>query len=522
MAAVATGPPWSFLRAEPTWAQAADLLDQAHAEGRMSGLDWLRLRNACSVGRRHPDLLPELVSEIVAYGPAAAARPSGQRQLEGPAHAHHDLEHGQVRLGTVVSHHKNPPSYVNRPFGLNMDVLRTSLVVIGPPGSGKTRSFAKPVVEHLVIQALANAASVVVVDPKGDDFDIPGWFDHTIDVNNPTAGFSLYGGATDADQAADRLASALLPATSGDKAYFIDSSKNALYWVLEAFTQAFGRWPRVRELLGALRCDTGVLNNIKAALGQKKLIDDYWPYIEQRKAQAATRVDPAASLIERFSLLDRPSLVRLFDETRPCFEMRQINSPSRVRVVLAESQYPEASKFLARLVISQFVQVTSAPDTNRAIFKGFVCDEAGPFVDDYVSRALQKVRSNNAGLTLLAQSLGDFPPDLLDTIMGSAGCRALFGGTGPRDAEYFSKLWGSEEISDLSHSTSRTMSVTETPLGEPVLRESVQYGTTVRHVERAIWSPGEIVNSIPAGHCITSVATSNGHRSPPLLVNLRT
>lgn len=44
------------------------------------------------------------------------------------------------------------------------------MLVVGPPGSGKTRRFAVPVAEHLCLRALANQAAVVVIDPEGDDF----------------------------------------------------------------------------------------------------------------------------------------------------------------------------------------------------------------------------------------------------------------------------------------------------------------------------------------------------------------
>jgi hypothetical protein len=44
---------------------------------------------------------------------------------------------------------------------------------------------------------------------------------------------------------------------------------------------------------------------------------------------------------------------------------------------------------------------------------------------------------------------------------------------------------------------------------------------STRKVERPLWSPAEIINDIPPGHALVSLARSDGHRTPPVLVNLR-
>lgn len=43
----------------------------------------------------------------------------------------------------------------------------------------------------------------------------------------------------------------------------------------------------------------------------------------------------------------------------------------------------------------------------------------------------------------------------------------------------------------------------------------------MKKVERDLWSPSEIVNDVPPGHCLVSLARPNGERTPPVLVNLR-
>jgi hypothetical protein len=44
---------------------------------------------------------------------------------------------------------------------------------------------------------------------------------------------------------------------------------------------------------------------------------------------------------------------------------------------------------------------------------------------------------------------------------------------------------------------------------------------TAREVERYVWSPSEIINAIPPGHALISLARPDGIRVPPTLVNLR-
>lgn len=379
--------PWDYLRGSHP--AACEQLDRFWGAGQLTDVDVARL---LSGSRRLDD--HQLAGALVESGPLALLHSSGQRGLP-TRFARHNLATGQVRLGRVQPDSRCDLS-VTGDFAVDRDVLRTSMLVIGPPGSGKSRSVAVPIVEHLSLSALAGDASVVVIDPKYDDLDQPGLFDIHIDPLVPTIGFSLFGASVSADMAADRLASAMLPPkVSDDKSYFMDASKNALYSCLEPFLYGYERWPTIRELLALLRADKTAADQLRSRLkgeegrAMKALL-------QTRMAQAAGRHDPAASLLERFALLDRPVFRRLFDFDGEKFSMDKINSPIRVHVALPEAEYPDASRILARLVVSQFVSVTSSSRTNRSIFKGLVIDEAGRYVDDYVARGIQRVRSNNA------------------------------------------------------------------------------------------------------------------------------
>jgi hypothetical protein len=511
--------PWESIRtAHP---RLAAQLDDLAASADFNDVDRARLTNAIRGQVTNPPGLERLAQAIERNRSAALVHPSQQRNLPGQRFARHNLLAGQVRLGEVVPDHRGDFE-ITGDFGIDLDVLRTSLLVIGPPGSGKTRGIATPIVEHLSLAALAGKASMVVVDPKGTDFAYDGWFDVTIDPLNPTCGFSLFGGSRTADVAADRLASALLPpAVSDDKAYFIDASKNALYACLAPFEAAYERWPTVPELLGLLRAEQSSIDRVKERLkgpGAKEMK----ALLDTRKNQTLRTADPAASLVERFALLDRPALRRLLDHPGPTFQMRDLNRPVRVRVSLPEAEYPDASRILARLVVSQFVQITSSSETDRSIFKALVIDEAGRFVDDYVARGVQKLRSNNAGLVLLSQTMSDFPIEVRATVFGSTGCKAVFGGIDPQDADVFSRWFGDQYVNETTISRSAQSGTQYNQRGMPDGRSNSQTsGYSIRRVERARWTVSDIITGVPAGHALISLARSNGTRVGPVLVNLR-
>lgn len=520
----APAPPWEWLR--PHDPSAAALLDRLWPTEEMSDVDRARLATALDQAADDEALRAELIAELHELGPAAASHNSGQRDLPGERRAEHNLATGQVRLGRLAADARNVRTIGSGHFGVDTDCLRTSLLVVGPPGCGKTHGVAVPIAEHLVLQSLANRASVLVIDPKGDDFDFEGWFDHTIDPTDPDTGFDLYGGASTPEEAADQLSSALLPAgVSADKQYFMDASRNTIYACLDLAWKTVQRWPSLQELLRLMRMDEGDKQTVNNFVGGKAADTPAGKeFIARRRRQAAGKVDPAASAAERLSLLDRPNLHRLFDPPKKehKFSMGDINRPIRVRLALPEARMPETTRILARLAMAQFTHVTSSPETNRGIFKGLLVEEAGRFIDDYTARALQRVRSNNAGLVLLTQSLGDFPDELLPTVFTSAGGKFVFPGIDPDGAEQFSRFWGEQEVSEFTRTRTRSASTSYDNWNLPTGRTKSQ-SIGVQHSKRmeALWSPGELSAEIPLGHCVAQLSRSNGVRTPPVLVNLR-
>nr|WP_257137685.1 ATP/GTP-binding protein [Streptomyces sp. st115] len=515
---------WPELRAAG-WTDAADALTAEVRTGRMNDVDVARLRHAWTLATRRPDRLAPLTEAVLRTGGAAALHPSGDRDLPRRT-ARHDVLTGQVRIGRCADDPHNP--YVRRGTGLALEpaLLGTSLLAVGPPGSGKSARLIRPVVEALALRALAGQAAVLAVGGAGAPLGPDDAFDVVVRVGHPGSAhdIDLYGGTTDPDEAAVVLAEGLV----GDVGS-LDSRRAAtvLAQLLGPYHAAHGHFPSVPELRELLDGTPAALAGLRATLeaaGHHAMVRE----LDARSRQAGGPGDPAPALADRVALLDRPAFTGFFatgPDARP-FSLRALGQhPLRVRVDLPERGHAEASRLLTRLLLAQFTAITAAR-TDTTLFACLVLDDATHAVTAETVRGIRRLRSVNAGAVLALRTVDDVPEALHTPLLGAVGCTAAFSGITTWDGKRFAEAWGKEwvETREVAQHTvfadqpfTRALhALRKLVTGKAVTTDAV----TVRQVERERWSASELAYAVPAGHAVIRLANVEGEHAPPLLVHL--
>ncbi|MFB7911766.1 ATP-binding protein [Kitasatospora sp. NPDC056076] len=514
--------PWDGLRQGGAFEAAARL--EAEAVG---DVDYVRIQRAWESAQADPAFVPAFTEQVAARGAAAFAHPSEARELPGRVRRH-DLLLGQVCLGVAQDVPKNPLNHRAADFALDPAVLGTSLLAVGPAGTGKTARLGRPVAEALCLQALAGTACAVVVGAADADLGPDSWYDVVIAPGDQASvyGLDLYGAAQDPDEAAARLADALLPDELTARA---ENARTALQQVVGPFHAAYRRYPGVRELRALLGGEPDALAALVKALGTAGRLAAYERDLEYRERQRGRADDPGALLADRLGLLERPAFEGAFatDGTgRPPFAMRVLDHPLRVRVKLPERSHPEAARMLSRLVVGQFVQAAGARE-DRSLFAGLVVDDASAALDSGTVRGLQRMRGANAGAVLLLRTLVDLPEALRAPLFGAVGCRVAFPGIAPWDGRLFSEAWGTHLVQEtaVTHTPDTSGGVVRRAgrLGRKALSGTTAQteSVTTRDVERLRWSPSDLAHALPAGHAVVSLTAVSGEQVPPLLVDLR-
>ncbi|MFH9403362.1 ATP-binding protein [Streptomyces sp. NPDC017638] len=519
---------WPQLRQAGAHEVAERLAVEAKA-GLMRDVDHARLSRAWQGVRSGRHSLATFTGAVLKDGAAACPHPSGARDL--PArHARHDLLTGQVRLGTTADDPRNPYHYRGAGLALGPDLLGTSLLAVGPAGSGKTGALVRPLAESLCLQALAGRTSVVVVGAAGAGLGPAESYDVVIRVGHPDSVYDLdlYGGTTDPDEAAAILAEALVgdlvdPHPGSDSR----RSTTVLAQLLGPFRAVHGRFPSVPELRQLLDGAPGPLAALRKALtdaGHASLLRE----LDARERQLAHPGDVGSVLADRIALLDRPAFAAFFDtsgQSRP-FSLRALDHPVRVRIDLPQRGHADASRILARLVLAQFTASVTVRE-DRSLFACLLLDDASGVVTPEAVRGIQRLRSANAGTVLTLRTLDDVPRPLRGPLLGATGCRMALSGLTPWDGQDFAEVWG-KEWTETRDVTDRQI-IAETPAGKAVhmLRRVITgqaptaRAVTVRQVERERWSASELAHGVPPGHAVLSLTTVQGEHAPPLLVDLR-
>jgi hypothetical protein len=519
---------WNQLRAAGAVDAADRLVADANA-GLMRDVDHARIMRAWQGVRSGRHSLATFTGAVLKDGAAACLHPSGERDLPGRL-AQHDLLTGQVRLGATANDPRNPYAYRGTGLALGPDLLGTSLLAVGPAGSGKTGSVVWPVAESLCLHALAGRAAVVVVGAAGAGLGPADAYDVVVRVGNPESVYDLdlYGGTTDPDEAAAILAEALVgdladPHPGGDSR----RSTTVLAQLLGPFRAVHGRFPSVPQLRQLLDGAPGPLGELREALqqaGQESLLRE----LDARERQLGHPGDVGGVLADRIALLDRPAFAGFFDtsgQTRP-FSLRALDHPVRVRIDLPERGHADASRILARLVLAQFTASVAVRE-DRSLFACLVLDDATGVVTPEAVRGIQRLRSANAGTVLTLRTLDDVPRPLRGPLLGATGCRMALSGLTPWDGQDFAEVWG-KEWTEARDVTDRQI-IADSPAGKAwhAVRRVITghaptaRAVTVRQVERERWSASELAHGVPPGHAVLSLTSVRGEHAPPLLVDLR-
>lgn len=524
---------WPQLRAVGAVDAAERLAAEARA-GLMRDVDHARIARAWQGVRSGRFSLATFTRAVLQEGAAACVHPSGERDL--PARlARHDLLTGQVRLGTTADDARNPYAYRGAGLGLGPELLGTSLLAVGPAGSGKTGTVVRPIAESLCLHALAGRAAVVVVGAAGAGLGPADAYDVVVQIGNPESVYDLdlYGGTTDPDEAAAVLAEALVgdlaePHQGGDTR----RSTTVLAQLLGPFWAVHGRFPSVPELRqlldGAPRPMAALRKGLEDS-GQESLLRE----LDARERQMGNPGDVGGILADRVALLDRPAFATFFQsagsdssgQSRP-FSLKALDHPVRVRIDLPQRGHADASRILARLVLAQFTASVAVRE-DRSLFACLVVDDATGVVTPEAVRGVQRLRSGNAGVVLTLRTLDDVPRPLRGPLLGAIGCRMALSGLTPWDGQDFAEVWGKEWI-EARDVTDRQI-IAETPAGKALHavrrvitgKAPTARAVTVRQVERERWSASELAHGVPPGHAVLSLTTVTGEHAPPLLVDLR-
>ncbi|MFE9170196.1 ATP/GTP-binding protein [Streptomyces kebangsaanensis] len=505
--------------------QAADLLAAEVADGRMNDVDCARVERMWDQVREE-GRPAAFTDTVLRQGGAAWTHPSGARDLPGRT-ARHDLLRGQVRLGRWKPGERGPHAYEGAGAAVDPDTLGTSLLLVGPPGSGKTRHVTGPVTEALALQALTGRCAVVAVCAAGTPLGPDSAYDVVVRIGDPASVHDLdpYAESDDPDEAAAFLAEALVGDldTVGNQ-----SAATALAQLLGPYRAVHGRFPPLPVLRELLEGEPGALAALRAGLAA----DEHAVMrreLDARMRQARSAADAGPALADRLALLDRPVFAEFFGggtgDSRP-FSLRAVaHHPLRVRVDLPERGHEEAARLISRLVLAQFHTVVR--DTRRPHFACLVLDDATGTVTAESVRRVQGLRSQNAGVVLALRSVADVPEALHGPLLGAVGCRMALAGVTTWDGGRFAHAWGTEWVETkevakhtvFAHQpmTRAIHALRKLVTGRAVTTDAV----TTRQVERERWSASQLAHEVPPGHAVLSLTTVRGEHAPPLLVDLR-
>lgn len=444
-------------------------------------------------------------------------------------------------------------NFLPAPYLLSSKILQTNLIIVAPPGKGKTGSIFHPLIHYT-----RNIKGVsIFFDSKGNDFN-PALFDYNFDLRDPAHSIkiNLFSGESPA-QAGERLSDALIPELGEDKQYFSNIAKDAMATLVSSHFACFNKMPELYQLVEYLtyssqleRLQTKVLETLK---GERKAdglllvagINRIIKLIESKNDYLGT----LATAIAPF-LMGPVAKLLVANPTANSYTIEELlKKPGLVRLGLGVADNPRIAPILGRLFLAQFTFAVLSPGCNAKLLKLAAVDEAHNFITSSIAKGMAHARSNKAGYVLAVQALSQIEEKgrpLLNTIFAVSGTKIVMAGVGDEDAERFSKTFGevelpyvthsqsSSQISGKSRSASRTSghelefftggSGTEhrssTGQSRTSLTNSVSgEGSNQQLRLRRLFLPSEI-RSLPLRYAIIEASDAQGQRWPAQIVNM--
>lgn len=358
------------------------------------------------------------------------------------------------------------------PYWLNLNILRTGLIIVAPQGSGKTASIFKPLRNFMErsgsMGIFYDVKSSENTNGTGTDFPA-NLFNLNFDAaRSDSIKLNVFSGQTPA-QAGERLAEALIPDLGGDKAYFSNNAKSAMATIVACYHAIYKVFPTLVQILSFLS-DTETLEDLNGQLTLRLGKTNF-----QEAFRLSTLLRRVINLSENKSTDTLGSLATALDPlitdvaarllvTNPepgAFSIEELlKEPRLVRLALPVANNPRIYPIIGRLVLAQFTYAVLSPECNRSIFKLIAVDEARFFITDNVANGMAQARSNNAGFALSFQTLTQVRDEtLLDNIFANAGSKLVMGKVSDKDAERYSRLFGTIELPYVSHSHNQNQGI---------------------------------------------------------------
>ncbi len=344
-------------------------------------------------------------------------------------------------------------------FTLGIEHLRTHLIVVAPPGAGKTTSILVP------IFALSQRqdAAVLVFDAKGDGRDwSPGWFDRTFDLSNPARSMplNLWSGQSPR-QMGEQLGEAIIDLTS--LPYFLDSARLALAGLSAAHYAVHRHMPSLRDLLIYLQTTTR-RHDLIADLGRAgyAATSDEALDVARIDTLAESKNDPLGNIINALTPLARGVVADIVRTDGTGYRVDELlQQGQRVRLVLPVADYPRLAPIIGRLVLAQFTNAVLSPRCRRDQLKMVIVDEAHNFITPAIAKGMAMARANLGSYVLAVQDLAQVTdPTLRENLFSVAGNKVVMAGAGEQDAQKFSAIFGQQEREYRNTSTSASIGTT--------------------------------------------------------------